>query len=283
MTEYTPVVIGTRLFCILYGGQHGTVYAIHGQQQPETIRSLCGIGYSGGAATFDIVFDDGTISRRVPEAIARGVQWRISADVWGENRIADALAHAEEVTAANAARDAAAKAAFSAEVARLKTAPEWAHLKQGDGDRDGRLVAANIRAELKRRFAGVKFSVRKLHHGTVAVRWTDGPIKADVEEVTAPFRGGRFDSSQDLATFETSPFIAVFGGVQYLSTSREESAELVTQAIDAVFADYAGNLAGIERPTPDDYRAGRLWSVQVPLMNQDLQSLVCRAAHELRA
>jgi hypothetical protein len=277
----TRIVVGTRLHCILYGGRDGTVFAIQGEQRPETIRDLCGIGYSGGAATFDIVFDDGSVSRRLPEAIAHSVQWRIYDEVWGENRIADALAHAQEVATAKAASDAAAKATFAAEVARLKAAPEWAHLTQGDGERDGRLAGANIRAALKKRFPGIKFSVRKHHYGSVGVCWTDGPTVPQVEDVVSPFKGGRFDSSQDLASFETSPFIVVFGGVQYLNTSRETSPSLLERAITQVFTDYAGNLTGMDRATVEDYRSGRLWSVPVPLMNNDLQSLVRTAAYQL--
>lgn len=280
-TTITPVVVGTRLYCILYGGREGTVHAIHGEQRPDTIRDLCGIGYSGGSATFDIVFDDGTISRRIHEAVVRGVQWEIYDEVWDADRIAQALAHAEEVAADKTAAAAAAKAAFAAEVARLKVAPEWAHLTQGDGARDGRLANVNIRAELKKRFPGTKFSVRKHHYSSVGVSWTDGPTVAQVDEVVAPFKGGRFDGMQDLASFETSPFITLFGGVQYLNTTREKSPALIDRAIAQVFTDYAGNLKDTDRPTAEDYRAGRLYSVPVPLMNEDLQSLIRTAAYQL--
>ncbi|SMF39405.1 hypothetical protein SAMN02982917_1987 [Azospirillum oryzae] len=280
-TTITPVVIGTRLHCILYGGREGTVYAIHGEQRPDTIRSLCGIGYSGGSATFDVVFDDGSISNRLPEAIIHGVQWTIFDDVWGANRIAAALAYAEEVTANKTAAAAAEKAAFAAEVARLKEAPEWAHLTQGNGERDGRLAAANVRAVLKKSFPGIKFSVRKQHHSSIGVSWEDGPTVAQVEDVVSAFKGGRFDSMQDLASFETSPFISIFGGVQYLSTRREESDALIERAITQVFTDYAGNLKDTPRPAVEDYRRGRLWSVPVPLIQDDLQSLIRTAAYQL--
>jgi hypothetical protein len=281
----TPVVVGTRLHCILYGGRNGTVFAIHGQQRPETIRSLFGgTGCTGGAATFDIVFDDGSTSKRIPEAIARGVQWRIFPDVWGESRIAEALAHAEDVAAAKAAAAAAEKAAFAAEVARLTTDPEWSHLTQcskGGYERDGKLVGANIRTELKKRFPGVKFSVRKRDYSSICVSWVDGPTTSQVDDVVFPFKGGRFDSSQDLSSFENSPFIAVYGGVQYLSTTREFSNALIERAIDLVCSDYAGNLTETKRPTYEDFRNGRLWSVPVPLIAQDMQTLIYAALSKM--
>lgn len=280
----TPVVVGTRLHCILYGGRNGTVFAIHGQQRPETIRSLFGgAGCAGGAATFDIVFDDGTISKRIPEAIARGVQWRIFPEIWGQNRIVDALVKAEEIAAANAAAAAAKSAAFAADVDRLTTAPDFSHLTRCNpsNGRDGKLVGANIRAELKKRFPGVKFSVRKSDYSSVCVNWIDGPTTSQVDDVVSPFKGGRFDSSQDLSSFENSPFIAVFGGVQYLSTTREFSNALIERAIDLVFSDYAGNLSETKRPTYEDFRNGRLWSVPVPLIAQDMQTLIHAALSKM--
>lgn len=238
---------------------------------------------TGGNAYLDVVFDNGTVSRRIPEAIIHSVQWTVHDEVYGANQIADALARAEEAKAQAEAAEAARKAAFQAEVDRLKAAPEYAHLQQCDNEHDGRIAAANIRTTLKRQFPKVKFSVRKRHYGSIGVTWTDGPTDAQVEEAVAPFKGGRFDSSQDLASFETTPWIHVFGGVQYLSTTRETSPALIGRMIDTVFADYAGNLAGIQKPTPADYFAGRLWTVQVPLLNTDLQTLVRQAASELPA
>ena len=37
--------IGARVHCTLYGGKDGTIYAIHGEQRPETVRTI------GGAMT----------------------------------------------------------------------------------------------------------------------------------------------------------------------------------------------------------------------------------------
>jgi Large polyvalent protein associated domain 30 len=68
------IVVGTRVHSILYGGRDGVVYAIHGEQSPSSVRSIGGFMQTGGRAEFDIVFDDGTETRHLPECIIRGVQ-----------------------------------------------------------------------------------------------------------------------------------------------------------------------------------------------------------------
>ena len=69
---------GQRVHCILHGGKDGTVVAIHGEQQPETIEQLAGGAIvMGGVANFDIVWDSGAKSPMVPESIIHGVQWKI--------------------------------------------------------------------------------------------------------------------------------------------------------------------------------------------------------------
>src|SRR5258708_40242685 len=71
------LTVGTRVHCILYGGKDGVVYAIHGEQRPETVRGIASAITTGGNAYFDIVWENGTESLQIPESIIRGVQWKI--------------------------------------------------------------------------------------------------------------------------------------------------------------------------------------------------------------
>jgi hypothetical protein len=67
---------------------------------------------------------------------------------------------------------------------------------------DTRDVAKLIRKHLKQNFAGVKFSVRLDRYAggsSINVGWVDGPTQAEVEKVTHPFQGARFDGMIDLA------------------------------------------------------------------------------------
>ena len=181
-TSTQTLVVGTRVQCALHYCGAGIVYAIHGEQSLDTVRTFMGgAGVSGGSARVDVVFANGHQAHQVPEAIVRGIQWRISDEVASAEMIAAALAHAACVQAQKRAVEDAAKAAYAAEVVRLQGAAEFAHLAQGDDRYSGTLAAANIRTELRRAFPGVKFSVRKSGHGTVNVRWTDGPTEAELK------------------------------------------------------------------------------------------------------
>lgn len=68
-------------------------------------------------------------------------------------------------------------------------------------------VAKMIRVELKKAHAGVKFSVRTDRYAggsSISVGWTDGPTRDQVEKVTAPFAGARFDGMIDLKSYVDS-------------------------------------------------------------------------------
>lgn len=283
-TSTQTLVIGTRVSCALHYCGAGIVYAIHGEQRPDTVRTFMGgAGVSGGSARVDVVFANGHQARAVPEAIVRGIQWRISDEVASAEEIAAALAHAACVQAQKRAAEDAAKAAHAAEVERLQGAPEFARLAQGDDRYSGKLAASNIRTELRRAFPGVKFSVRKSSYGTVNVRWTDGPTASEVQDITNKYKRGHFNGMEDIYEDERPAWCEVFGGAEYVFCDREESDALIAQAIEQVCTEYAGNLSGMERPTVEAYRAGCLFYAYVPGLNDDLQALIRRAAVELRA
>ena len=60
-------------------------------------------------------------------------------------------------------------------------------------------VASMIRAELKKRFPGIKFSVNTHPRtGTVRIKWTDGPSVRQVEGITLRHEYGHFDGMDDM-------------------------------------------------------------------------------------
>jgi hypothetical protein len=272
----TPILIGTRIYTGLYNRGYGTVYAIHGKQVPESVRVVGGIMHSGGNAEFDIVFDCGAISARLPECILRGVQWNICEEVATTVEIAGALAHSACVTASKKAAEQQAKEAFNREVERLKAAPEYAYLKQQEGTiYSGKLAAVNVRAELKRVFKGVKFSVRS-DHNSVRVSWTDGPTESQVEALTSSYKAGHFNGMEDIYEYSKSPWTEVFGSATYLSVSREESPELAQKAIDALFDEFPSNFKDIKKPTGQAFKRGETWNIDVPGLWERLQTLISR-------
>lgn len=217
-----PIVVGTRIYTALYNRGFGTVFAICGEQRPETVRLLGGgIGVEGGgSAVFDVVFDCGSFSRRLPECILRSLPWRVLDEVVGGNEICAAVAHATAVEEAKRRAAADAKAERAAEVARLRADPAYAHLEQDRGTGSA-VVAKNIRTELKRAFPGVKFSVRKDGYDCVRVRWNDAPSEKEVEAITKRYQEGYFDGMEDMYVYAETPWTEVFGGIRFVFANQE--------------------------------------------------------------
>ncbi len=131
----------------------------------------------------------------------------------------------------------------------LEEHPDLEHVPPG-GYPSAKLAAKNIRAELKRAFPGVKFSVRSSTFSmgdSVTVSWDLGPTTRQVEEITMQYKEGRFDSSQDLYEYnEDDAFTRLFGGSKYVSSSR--SIEAALQPVCGALCD----LLGVPRP-PDGH------------------------------
>lgn len=103
---------------------------------------------------------------------------------------------------------------------------------------------------MKAAWPKAKFSVRS-DHDSVSIHWTDGPTKGQVEAIACKYRDGHFDGMQDMTVYSPSAFTDIFGGVTYLSYSRELSEALVVKAIDVLWERLPGNLVNVERPTAD--------------------------------
>lgn len=280
LAAHPPIVVGSFVSCILPHAGEGIVYEVHGAQDPESVRALGnGIVMQGGRAFCDVVWLNGSRSKQVPEAIMRSVQWKVRGCVAGDNEVKSALAFADQEDARKAAEAGNAAQAHAAELDRLRVAPEFAKLDQGDDRYSGKLAAKNLRQQLKAAFPGVRFSVRVHHYGSVVMSWTDGPTTAQVEQIATRYQGGSFDGMQDLYTRSKSPWCEVFGGSDYISTTRDYSDAMLWAAIAAVLDRYAGNFDAQPEATAEDFRAGRLMAVPVPGLTtaygaEDLQNLV---------
>lgn len=267
----TQVVVGTVVTTNLYGLGRGVVYHIHGEQMPDTVKQIGGgVMVTGGHAEFDIVHDSGKFSNRLPECILLGVQWDVLSEIADAEEIHRLCANVEECAEKERIEEENNAFAFSAEVERLKIAPEYSKLEQGDCS-SGKLAAKNIRKELKQ-FKGVKFSVRNRHYGSVDVNWTDGPTLEKVKAIIKKYKDGYFNSMQDIYEYSASPFNTVFGSAQYPSAQRSYSDVMIGKAIDQVISDY--NLKFEIAPTVEDYRAGKLWSEKCEVFHHGLQSKI---------
>lgn len=233
------IQVGTRVYSGLYGGRDGIIYAINGKQSPDSVRSLGGgVMMMGGSATFDIVFDNGTESRALPECILRGVQWRIYAEVARPEEIAFLREYAASETERKRVEAAAAAKKFAADKDALRADPRYSKLKQtGNGDGGGKLVASNLRIELKAAFPGVKFTVRS-DYNSVRVGWLDGPTTDEVKALTGKYEAGHFDGMDDSYHYSRSPFTEVYGSAKYVFENRSHSVPALIEAVKVIQEKY---------------------------------------------
>lgn len=268
--------IGQRVHCVLPFAGEGIIFAIQGEQTPGGVQNHGGIAFSGGNARISVVFEQGTVSEKLPEGLLRSnVQWTVFDEKASDDDIAEALKYARQVTRKKAAAKARANQAFYAEQRALLQAPEFKKLKREGKHKHA--AAANVRTLLKKAFPSVKFSVRKgASYSSLDVAWTDGPTIDQVDAVISRFKRGSFDSMDDSYTRQRSAWTTLFGGVDYLNTNRRCSDELYAKGIALLWEKYQGNLRGIEQPTPADVRAGKTFYLQIPRLGESVQTMLHR-------
>lgn len=228
----TDIVRGKRVYSALYGGRYGTIYAVHGEPGAGRTTSFAGGGVvmvTGPSCHVDVVFDDGSLGRQIPEGIIRGVQWNFPDEpIQSAEQIEAALAYAEKVARDEEARRQAAKEEFDRQVQALKTDPEYEHLLKAEDEqcRSDKLAAKNIRRHLKKLRPGVKFSVRMSGYNSIMVTWpaeqaSDDVNQTAIQDLLSIFKTGRYDPHEDYHYSKDSPFNRVYGGVDYLFCQRQ--------------------------------------------------------------
>ena len=281
MHNAQAVVIGQVVSTILYNRGRGVVFAIHGEQKPVSVGSLSGCVSYGGNATFDIAFESGGISRGLPESILHGKQWSIFPEIKSGEETARIVKHAESEERRRQQEKEEEERLYAAECERLNLAPEEAALSK---DKNGAVqVTSKIRKELKAKFPGVKFSVRKRSYDSVSVNWIDGPTEEEVKAVTDKYKDSYFDGMQDMSVSCASPFNRIYGGVGYVFTDRDYSDGMKQKAIDAVSKKFSGSLEG-EEITLARFNAGELYRVGRDYFwhNQGLQGEINRTLAEIK-
>jgi hypothetical protein len=97
-------------------------------------------------------------------------------------------------------------------------------------------TAKLVRAALKERHPGVKFSVRSdtySNGASIRVRWTDGPTAEEVRSTTQLYTGATFDGMIDLKSYHSSILVDEAGdpelvsfGADFIFETRDLSDEL---------------------------------------------------------
>ena len=237
------IVVGQRVECGLYGGKIGTIYAIHGEQSPQTCGSvLNGICATGGSAEFDIAWDaDEGISHMIPEALIRsGVQWRLLPEVASAAETQEAFLRASAVIENKQIEQDEAAARFRVEAERLRTT--HSNLVQPSREvSNAKAAATNIRTELKAAFPGEKFSVRT-SQSSIRVSWEDGPVASRVTAIIKKYEMGYFNGGDDAFHYTQSAWTEVFGGVKYTFDERQTSEAIRERAYALILQRLNGNM-----------------------------------------
>ena len=174
-------------------------------------------------ATYILILDDGRKWNMHPgqikaqEEATRGDRFVMMDGVADVEEIAGLITKHAICEEMRRGAEIAKKETFNGEVERLKADSAYSYLVQ-----DNQAAAKNLRAELKKAFPGIKFSVRK--DGWSAIRVTiqsNGPTPKEVERVTDKYEEGHFNGMEDIYEYHETPWNRVFGGVKYVFVSVE--------------------------------------------------------------
>lgn len=135
------------------------------------------------------------------------------------------------------------------QIARLRA--EHPQLISPESVKGGALIAAaqNLRAQLKARWPGVKFSVRTDRYSggsSLNVKWTDGPTSDQVDTLAKRYQAGYFDGSTDCYEYVSSAWTDAFGEARFVFTSRDYSPAAIEWA-KREFGEDDGGRIGRER------------------------------------
>ena len=92
----------------------------------------------------------------------------------------------------------------------------YAHLTRKSELNIKTLIGVNIRADLKKYFPGVKFSVRTRNAEVVFINWVGAPERKAVESLIAKYEAGYFYAMEDRYIYKPSEFNDLFGEARYI-------------------------------------------------------------------
>lgn len=162
-------------------------------------------------------------SRPISKKFGIGVYFDDHLSTWPEETVKKYIVLAE--AAEKKAKEEAEAKATADEKERAELPGLYPHMTPNPGD-DQTITKNNLVAELKKHFAGVKFSVRKDHYDTYSVRWQNGPTEEQVTKLTGKFEDHETDFTGDFRDYAPSNFNKVFGGFEYVFETRNITEEV---------------------------------------------------------
>lgn len=119
-------------------------------------------------------------------------------------------------------------------------------------------TAKLVRAALKAKFPGVKFSVRSENYAggaSIRIHWVDGPLAVEVDAIAKKFEGATFDGMRDLKEYRS---ILVDGvprrtHCDFVFTYREVTERAYREALAEVEAFYGVATVGMGIRTHESF------------------------------
>jgi hypothetical protein len=226
------------------------VYCKGDRANPSGSGAITGFSHSDFyGLVVDVALEGGQVWRAVRTSEFKDGWFSLNAKMHGAPYLAElamgaALAKSKDTSAKELAKQAHAQAL-------IDLAAQFPQLKRAENTHaGGKLAAANMRVLLKAAFKGVKFSVTSTY-SSARIVWTDGPTDAQVQAVIGRFDIGASDTQSDYFYTVDTAFSQLFGGVQYMTTRREETDALIQEAIDKAFEN------SMEKPALADWKNGK--------------------------
>lgn len=154
---------------------------------------------------------------------------------------------------------------------------------QVNTQKDAKTTKANLAADLKKSFPGVKFSIKKDNYSTYYVSWKNGPTTEQVSKINNKYEDHESSYCGDYRDYNPSNFNRVFGGFKYIFENREISEDIKELANELPARDSAdrwGNLNIMHRiisktEIPQNYTAAKLERTEVTIGSpEDFYKLV---------
>lgn len=114
--------------------------------------------------------------------------------------------------------------------------------------------------EFKVVYLGIKFLVCKIGYDLIFVKWIDGLIKDQVQDIIGKYKIGYYDMYVDIYESNSIFFIDIYGGVDYLYYLRDYFEEFMQKVIDNVRKKYGQEIV-LESCIVVVYISGDFWKV----------------------
>lgn len=237
LEPFTELPIGLRVYA--FGvGMSQSIYCVTGPmtergQEICLVSNWCRDAYFASPRMYIDKY-----SRPLSKKFGIGIYWDdMNRYIYPTSKVEAAIRKAELTEIKIAKLKEEERIANAKELAELPL--KYPHLKKLE-NHDYMSIRANIVAELKHRFPGTKFSIKKQYYDSITIRWKDGASYKQVQEVESLFTDHETDFTGDYRDYAPSNFNHLFGGINYISLERDMDEEIksLVHILTEKYTDY---------------------------------------------